>query len=277
MSHLSRIIPAIRSKEPLSLDRLRNVVPSAFAQEAHESRSSRYTFIPTSAVIDGLMAEGFQPYAAMQQRTRDESKRDYTRHVIRFRHPGAQPVNVGDSIPEIVLLNSHDGTSAYRLMAGLFRLVCSNGLVIAESTCADVSVRHSGNVVGEVIEGAFKVLDDTKTAIDASQRMAALTLSRPEQEVFAEAAAQLRWDNPEETPIRAEQLLSNRRYGDDGNDLWKTFNRVQENVIRGGLRGRTTTNRRMTTREVTGVSENIRLNRALWTLAEKMEALKAAA
>ncbi len=265
---------AIRSNDPIPLEVLRSRIPSAFAEEAHESRSARYTFIPTAEVIEGLGREGFFPFAAMQQRTRDESKRDYTRHLIRFRHPGLVARQVGDVIPEVVLLNSHDGTSSYRLMAGLFRLVCTNGLVVSESTCADVSVRHSGNVVHEVIEGAFQVLDGTKNAIETSQAFRAIDLQPAEQDAFGEAAAELRWGD--EAPVEGRAVVQARRWGDSDNSLWTTFNRAQENIIRGGVRGRNANGGRMTTREVSGVSENVRLNRALWLLTERMAELKGA-
>ena len=274
MPSIRRPQAAIRRNDPISSDELRAVIPSAFAGEPHESRSHRYTFIPTAAVIDGLAGEGFLPFAAMQQRTRDESKRDYTRHLIRFRHPGMVPQAVGDVIPEIVLLNSHDGSSAYRLMAGLFRLVCRNGMVVSESMCADVSVRHSGNVVDTVIEGAYQVLDNTRIAIEASQTYQQIALTSREQEAFGDAAAELRWT--EHAPVTGADLVQPRRSADAAGSLWHTFNRTQENIIRGGQRGRTATNGRTTTREVTGVTENVRLNRALWTLAEKMAEIKAA-
>ncbi len=265
---------AIVSKTPISLDVLRARIPSAFAAEAHESRSARYTFIPTVDVIQGLGREGFLPFAAMQQRVRDDSKRDYTRHLIRFRHPDLVPAAVGDVIPEVVLLNSHDGTSAYRLFAGLFRMLCTNGLMVSDSTCADISVRHSGNVVHEVIEGAFQVLDGTKTAIEASRAFRGVGLNPAEQEAFGEAAAELRWG--EDRPVSGQQVVQARRWEDGANNLWNVFNRTQENIIRGGVRGRNTNGGRMTTREVTGVSENIRLNRALWLLTERMAELKGA-
>ncbi len=264
----------LRSNTPISMEQLRQVVPSAFAEEAHASRSDRYTFIPTAAVLTGLEREGFLPYAAMQQRVRQDDRRDYTRHLIRFRHPGKAPAAIDDIIPEIVLLNSHDGSSSYRLMAGLFRLVCLNGLTVSEGTCAEVTVHHKGDVVGQVIEGAFQVLDDTAKAVDASQRFRRIALTDPEQQAFGKAAAELRWG--EETPVEPEAVIRPRRPADRAADLWTVFNRTQENILRGGLHGRTTTNRRMTTREVTGVAENVRLNRALWTLTEQMARLKTA-
>ena len=135
----------LRIQNPLSMDELRHFAPSAFATSAHESRSARYTYIPTSDVIAGLMKEGFQPFNATQGRCRVAGKADFTKHLIRFRHPDSFNAiqKVGDSVPEVVLVNSHDGTSAYKLSAGLFRFVCSNGLMVSDSTVEMLSVLNT--------------------------------------------------------------------------------------------------------------------------------------
>ena len=266
----------------LTINQLQNLVPSAFATSPHESRSSKYTYIPTSVVIHELMKNDFLPARATQSKSRVEGKTEFTKHMIRFRHASSQVVKVGDSLPEIVLINSHDGTSAYKLMGGLFRLVCSNGMVVSDSMCAELSVHHKGNIVDDVIEGSFRVLDDTQKALGVSAEWQGLHLGTAEQQIFAEAAHELRFadaDGNIDTPIRPDQLLAPRRWDDRGNDLWRTFNRVQENVIRGGLtaRGDRDTNfRRVTTREVKGIDQDVKLNRALWTLTQRMAELKAA-
>ena len=87
-----------------------------------------------------------------QTRTRHEDRRDYTKHMIRLRH--ASQINARGEANEIILLNSHDGTSSYQMLAGMFRFVCSNGLVCGD-TLADVRVPHKGDVAGQVIEGCL--------------------------------------------------------------------------------------------------------------------------
>lgn len=264
----------IRSTSPLSADQLMRHAPSVFAQEAHGSRSDRYTFIPTSAVLAGMKAEGFEVYAAGQSRTRLEGKRDFTRHVLRLRHADmvGRQVKVGDSIPEIILTNSHDGSSGYQLSSGFFRLVCSNGMVVGTNQ-ATVKVRHSGNVMGEVIEGATRILDDLQIGMDRIQEFQGIQLVRDEQLALANAAVQVRWgDAP--APVLPSALLSIRRWDDKSDDLWTTFNRIQESLIKGGVRGRNANGGRMSTRAVTSVNEDMRLNKALWTLADSMAALK---
>lgn len=286
MSFISRVMRP-DGVTPLTDDDIRGVAPAALAAEAHESRSSRYAYIPTAEVIAGMRANGFVPMAAAQARTRDAGRIGYTKHLIRFRHVDAKPVTerrVGATFPEIVLLNSHDGTSAYRVMSGVFRLVCLNGMVVADRQGAEIRIPHKGDVVRQVVEGSYAVLDDARQALDAAEAWQAMPLSRDEQRAFGEAARVLRFGDAEgntDTPITPEQLLAPRRAEDAGDDLWRTFNRVQENVIRGGLTawGRDAHNRprRVTSREVTGIDGDVRLNRALWQLAERMAQIKEAA
>ncbi len=267
----------IRNNEPLDNEALRRLSPSVFASAPHHRMSERYGFIPTIQVIEGLRGEGWQPFYAREQLVRLDDRRGFTRHVVRLRRPGLTLDKVGDTLPELVLLNSHDGSSAYQMHAGLFRLACTNGLMVSDGTFARISVRHSGDVVGRVIEGAASVVRDVPQLAAHVGEMRSLTLARPEQEAFARSALLLKYETPEAAPIEAEQLLGTRRTADQTRDLWTTFNRVQENLIRGGLRGRTANGRRTRTREVKSINEDTRINKALWQLTEEMRRIKVAA
>lgn len=264
---------SIRSQIPLSNEEIKAVAPSIFAAEKHDSRSERYTYIPTIEVLEGLRREGFQPFLACQARCRDEGKREHTKHMLRLRR--ADQIISGEA-NEIILLNSHDGTSSYQMLAGTFRFVCCNGMVCGD-TLNDIRVPHKGNIVDNVIEGAFRVVDDFELIDSQVDCMKSLTLNAAEQQAFAHSALTLKYD-PETgaAPITEQQILEPKRREDVGDDLWRTFNRVQECMLRGGLSGRTANGRRMTTRAVTGIDSDIKLNRALWILAEQMKTLKGA-
>jgi hypothetical protein len=163
------------------------------------------------------------------------------------------------------------------MLAGWFESVCSNGLIIG-TTSEDIRIRHSGRAVEQVIEGAHQVLAHSEVVSEQRREMAALQLSSGEQRAFAAAAMEYRFadavaDN-RPMPVEVDQVLEARRYDDAGSDLWSTFNRVQENVIRGGLRKQANPRRREFTRPVTGVDGDVKLNRALWRLAEEMRAIK---
>ena len=263
----------LRTRTPLSNDQIMRIAPSVFATAPRGDRSEKYGFIPTSNVLEALRNEGFAPYAVAQTRSRVQGGRDFTKHMLRLRRVGDMSVEKRAELPEIVLTNSHDGTSSYELNLGYYRLVCSNGLIAFQETNG-MRVRHTGNVVGEVIEGCTRILDDIQLTDQRVDAYKGIQLNAEERNAFAETALALRWDEGA-SPVKAQSLLAGRRYGDMGKDLWTTFNVVQENLIRGGVAGRTSTNRRMSTRAVQGVNENVRLNKALWALTEKMAALKA--
>ncbi|MGF6696928.1 hypothetical protein OKW38_001540 [Paraburkholderia sp. MM5496-R1] len=265
--------PMLRADSPLSDDQIRRVAPSIFADGKHESRSERYTYIPTIDVLRGLRTEGFQPFMICQTRVRDQGKREFTKHMLRLRH--ADQIT-GEEADEIVLLNSHDGTSSYQMLAGTFRFVCQNGMVAGENI-ADIRVPHKGNVVQNVINGAFDVLDGFDLIRVQKEGMRAVELNLDEQHAFARSALALRYDPADAeaaAPVTESQLLVPRRFEDRHDDLWTVFNRVQENLTKGGLHGRSRSGRTMSTRPITGIDQNVKLNRALWMLADAMRQMK---
>lgn len=263
-------------------DEMRRIAPSIFAMTAHESRSERFRPIPTIEVLRGLMKEGFVPVGARQSASRIEGKAYYTKHLIRLRRvDDGKTYNVGDTVCEILLKNANDGTSAYELMAGLFRIRCLNSLVTQTGTIDAIKVRHSGDVAGKVIEGTYRVLEEAERTLAAPQDWGAVTLNRDEKEIMAEAAHVLRFGDSQgetTTPIKPEQLLIPRRIDDRNDDLWTVWNSVQENCIKGGLRGVGRDDlgrpRRVKSRAVNGIDQDIKLNKALWLIGEKMAALK---
>lgn len=264
--------PVLRADHPLSDEQIRTVAPSIFAEDKHASRSERYAYIPTASVLSELRKEGFQPFMVCQTRVRDDGKREHTKHMVRLRH--TDQIN-GEEANEIILLNSHDGTSSYQMLAGMFRFVCKNGLVCGD-TVADLRIPHKGDITGHVIEGAYEVLDGFDRVRERRDEMRALTLAPEEAEVFARAALSLKYDDDETTPapITESQLLRPRRHEDARPDLWSVFNRTQENLTQGGLLGRGANGRRQRTRPIQGIDQNIKVNRALWLLAEGMQRLK---
>lgn len=273
-----------RFSSPLSNDALQQIAPSIFATQPWERMSDKYRFIPTVEVINAMRDNGFQPVKAMQSRTRIPGKGDFTKHLIRFSHNDhLQLANVGDERPEVVLVNSHDGSSAYQLMAGIFRLVCANGMIVQSSDMGSLSVRHSGkndDVANQVIEGSFQIIQDSPQTFARIADYKQIMLSRPQQEAFAKAAVELKGEDSAKV-YNADEFLRGRRFEDYAKkesgerDLWRTMNVVQENLVRGGVRGRSASGRRSTSREVKSVNEDVRINKALWRLTDEMSRLAA--
>jgi hypothetical protein len=261
----------------MSLDHIRVAAPSVFAERPWDTMSARYRFFPTVHVVEGLMQQGFLPVRAQQSRSRIEGKGDFTKHLLRFRHASQADSAVSSTVPEIVLVNSHDGSSSYHLSLGLYRVVCLNGLVVKSTGIEDIRVRHSGreSLMTEVIEGSYKIIDEAPRALAQVEQWQHLQLSPPEQEVLAEAALELR-DSALEVLPRA--LLAPRRWEDGAadrpRDLWRTLNVTQENLMRGGVQGHNEQGQRRRLRGVKSVDGDMRINRALWVLAERMAGLK---
>lgn len=270
-------------RNPLSNDQLRAIAPSVFAEKPWHAMSAKYAFIPTIQVVERLRSEGFLPFAAMQSRSRIEGKGEFTKHMIRFRDMRGADLATrsrgGDLVvPEVLIVNGHDGTSAYHCMSGIFRFICENGLIVCDGPSSQMSVRHSGNTDG-VIDVTYSLVEQFPAILESVERFSAVRLAAPEQEAFATAALALKYDDETPAPITAAELVAPARTEDAEPTLWNTLNTVQEHLIDGGLKyrkaganGRT---RRMKTRAVSGISENTRLNKALWTLANEMAKLAA--
>jgi len=270
------------SGRSLTEDEMRHAAPSIFATSAHGSRSDRFQPIPTIEVLRALQTEGFMPVGVKQSVARLDDRKDFTKHLIRLRRmDNATAYKVGDNICEILLKNANDGSSAYELLAGLFRIRCLNSLVAQTGTLDSIKVRHSGNsmdVQGKVIEGTYTVLDSAQKLLAAPQDCSQINLTDEDRNAYAEAAHYLRFadaDGNISTPITPTQILQPRRTDDRARDLWTTFNVAQENVIRGGLHAmafdpETRRRRRMTTRAVNGIDQDMKLNKALWILTQGM-------
>jgi hypothetical protein len=252
----------------LSVDDLRVLAPAVFAPSAHERMSDKYTFIPTERVLTGLIQAGFVPVDARQTHSR-KALPMFAKHIVRLRRR-FETVDLRDSIPEVVFINSHDGTSAYQIRLGLYRVVCTNGLIVSRGAFPAWHVSHRGDIVDEVVAGALEVSERFEHLALRVERMEQRLLVKDEQLRLAEAALALRYAEPAVSGMVPSQLLTCRRVDDLREDLWSVFNRIQENVLRGGLSRRSVTGRLLRTRRITSIREDVRLNSGLWDLAESM-------
>jgi hypothetical protein len=197
-------------------------------------------------------------------------------HEIRFARRADLEVGafqVGSTRAEMILQNAHDGSRASRIDAGLYRLVCRNGLTVADAEFAHVSIRHVDVSAETFARAAQSVAESTPRTLEVVKRWQSIQLPQATRVEFARRAAALRWetDQPVMKLLDAEKLLMPVRYGDAATDLWTTFNVLQEHLVRGGDRYLSYTQsmgvRRDRTRPVAGLTEGQRLNKALWSLA----------
>ncbi|TXE23759.1 DUF945 domain-containing protein, partial [Serratia marcescens] len=171
----------IRRDRPLTREELMQHVPSVFSEDKHDSRSDRYSYIPTITLLENLQREGFEPFFACQSRVRDPDRREHTKHLLRLRRAGQ--IN-GQHVPEIIILNSHGGESSFQLLPGYFRSVCTNSLVCGQSF-GEIRVPHRGNVAEKVIEGAYEVLGVFDRVEEKRDAMESLRLPPPAQHALA--------------------------------------------------------------------------------------------
>lgn len=257
----------------LTNEKILKFAPSAATKQPQGHLSDKYSFISTLDVVDLLRDEGWYPSYARQSRVNKKENDGYQKHLIRMRHPNHTQ---GNEYLEIVIVNSHNGRSSYQFMIGIFRLVCTNGLFVGD-TFDKIKVKHIGITKDDVIDASYKVLEVAPKIAGAIDTMKSIELQHEERRAYAWGTLQLLYDEPQkEAPISGLDLLKPRRHADNKGDLWTTFNVVQENIVRGGISGRSKkTGRRITTQPVKAIDRDVRLNRALWTLTEKMAELKA--
>ncbi len=275
---MNTFVPPSRAFKALSSDDLRRVAPSVFAEHARPSVSARYTFVSTAQVVALLGAEGWEPVKASEQRVRLEDRIGFQMHEVRFARRAdleAGSFEIGATRPEMILQNAHDGSRAYRIDAGLYRLVCRNGLTVADADFAHVSIRHVDVSADTFAKAAQSVAENTPRVLETVAKWQVVQLPQATRVEFARRALALRWDasQPVTRLLNPEKLLAPVRYGDAATDLWTTFNVCQEHLLRGGDRymGHVegTGFRRNRTRPVSGLNEGQKLNKALWALADE--------
>lgn len=248
--------------------------PSALTQEPSNHLSNIYRFIPTTEVIDLLGEQGWLPTQAIQTRSRKghESKMPFKKHMLRFRNENNINIarEIGDTHPEILLTNSHDGSSSFKFHVGLFRLVCSNGLVIADKTFDEFRVMHKGFQKEDILQVVNMTTEKIPMVVGRVQDMMSKEMSMAQQYDFAKMVADNYWG--EDKMIDVNQMLKIRREEDAGTDLWSVFNRVQENVLQGGILTITPKDngsvRRSRSRAIRSIDQNIEVNKMLWQMSE---------
>lgn len=257
--------------EPMTLDQVRKAAPAVFAEGAHESRSAKYTHISTISVLEGLMAAGWMPHSARQNGTRFEERLGFRKHQLRLRHVSQTAPLFGELYPEVVLSNSHDGGSVWRIHAGLFREICKNGLIAAIGTFESLKIRHMGNVLPEVLAGCNRVAEVMPKLTGQVEVWMNKTLTPQRQIAFAKAALALRFG--EDADVKPKDILVTRRPEDAGRSLWATLNVCQENLLQAGVAyqvvGADGQPIARATRGIARLGADMRINQGLWALAMK--------
>jgi hypothetical protein len=260
---------------------LKSVVPAAFRTKRQGAigASKHYQFMTTMDIIECLASLGWFPVEAKQPKARKNI--DATKHLIRFRNPKLFKLKDG-KVPEILFVNSHDRTSALVFHIGIFRIICENGLVVADRTFDKISVRHMGTTFDTVV-GIIKDLTlKIPVVMETINKFEGIHLNAKETEKFAMEAFAVRFPeyiNPKtqkadqkliKANVDISSILEPIRKEDVGDNLWLTMNRVQEHLIKGGfsvIGGQTTVNVRPA-REIKDMNRAVRINKGIWSVAD---------
>jgi hypothetical protein len=255
--------------QPLTDDDLRHEARSIFATGPMSGLSVRYAFVPTTEIVAGLREKNWLPVHVEQQRVRSESRLGFQKHLIRFRR-AEQMQTLDEWNPELVLTNSHDAGCAYILQVGIYRRLCSNGLVVSSDSLSAIRFRHAGLQAEAVVQASYRILEYLPKVGALINSFRNHLLSDREALTFAQQSLVLRYGSLEQSPIEAQTLLVPRRAEDQASDLWVSLNRSQEHLVRGGLSDcrRDRGGKLRTVRALRGIDSKIALNMALWSLAE---------
>jgi hypothetical protein len=230
----------LRTGAPLTLEGIRQTCPAVFAEGPAPERSARYHYVPTIEPLTKLMDNGWGVYEASQQRATKNSERNgFTKHMLRMRKLSDFDVTakIGHGVPEVILINAHDATSAYHLKSGWFEFICSNGMMVGKMI-GGVTVRHTigPQTSQEVLEAGERVVTESfPRMIERIEAYKRITLDVDKQYRLANRALDLRYPNVVLRPVTNAQLLTAQHHEQEEPTLWNILNRVQENTIGQGV------------------------------------------
>lgn len=255
----------------LTREEIAKVAPAVVEMNAAPDVSDKYTHVPTIELIDDMETLGWKVVDAKQVRARKKGKfaEEYRKHLVTFRNENI--VIKGDDgetvYPQILLSNSHDGLSSFQFRAGLFRLVCTNGLVISTAEFGAMSIRHKGYSFEELKKTVLGLVEALPVTVETLNKFREVILTEEQQMELAMKAIGIRFGEDGGAEISAEEVLKPTRREDEGADLWVVFNRIQEKMIRGGFKYRTHRGRMRTARSIKNFKRDLELNEQLFALA----------
>ena len=256
----------------LTKDQIRNSSPLVFADApTNPDVSKKYLFVNTETIIDDLEKLGWLPVQAAQRKSRKEGGTIFSKHMVAFQNPEIKITSADgdDAYPRILLTNSHDGMQAFKFSVGIFRLVCSNGLVVADEQFSDFKIKHKGYTFGELRNVVRQAVEDLPNRVQVMNDMKNRILTEDEKRKMALDAMliragvkELKYD--EET---ITDILDPKREADKGDDLWRVFNVIQEKVTQGDFHAALTGAKVRKVRKIKSFEKDMKVNKELFKLA----------
>lgn len=250
---------SMMTSKTYSLEEIKQIAPSVFTTEKLSTLTDKYVHAPTSRVIEDLMELGWQVTKCQEIKAR--KNKGFQKHVVVLRNPDIQikGKDGDDSFPQVILTNSHDGKNAFNFRVGIYRLVCSNGLVVADSEFGNMSIRHINYTFENLREKMNEMISKLPRLVEKINLFKNTKLTEEQMIEFANKAAMLRTKQR----VNALELLEATRNEDKGDDLWVTYNRLQEKILGGAY-----TSGKRKARSVKSFQKDIEINEKLWELAE---------
>lgn len=244
-----------------SLEQIKTLAPSVFTTDKAAHLTDKYIQTPTSLVVEDLMNLGW--VVTKVQEIKARKNKGYQKHMLVFRNPDImiKGKDGDDAFPQILLTNSHDGKAAFNFRVGLFRLVCSNGLVISDADFNNVSIRHMNYTFDTLKTKIGEVIAKLPNLVQKINLFKSTQLSDSALTDFATKAAALR----NKQTINIMDVLRVDRPEDNGSDLWSVFNRIQEKIVGGGYKYGGKSRK---ARSIKNFQQDIKINEQLFELAE---------
>ena len=256
----------------LTKDQIRNSSPLVFADApTNPDVSKKYLFVNTETIIDDLEKLGWLPVQAAQRKGRKEGGTIFSKHMVAFQNPEIKITSADgdDAFPRILLTNSHDGMQAFKFSVGIFRLVCSNGLVVADEQFSDFKIKHKGYTFGELRNVVRQAVEDLPNRVQVMNDMKNRILTEDEKRkmtlyamLIRAGVKELQYD--EET---ITDILDPKRDADKGDDLWRVFNVIQEKITQGDFHAALTGAKVRKVRKIKSFEKDMKVNKELFKLA----------
>jgi hypothetical protein len=255
----------------LTIDQIKENAPQVFAATPKPGVSERYSFLPTSRIVEDMDRLGWKVNQAKSNRSRTSANAEFGNHIVKFFHPDVymkdQDGNV-EAYVNIVVMNNHMGTGSFKFEMGIFRLVCENGLIIKDKDFGGFNMRHSGysfEQLQETLNTAMTRLPEVVGKINSYNQ---IIMSKEAQKAFAQQAFALRsYQDRQLTEIELEEFLAPRRKQDEGDSLWVVLNRIQESVLKGGYSITNKKDKIRRAKSIKNIQQDIKLNQQVWELA----------
>lgn len=268
----------------LTMDELKARCPYAFKETpTNPNVSSRYIQANTSTVVRDLEKLGWFPVEAKQCRAKKNSSGIRSFHLVAFQNPNVKITTKNedgtetvDAFPRIILTNGHDGFNSFKFRVGMFRLVCSNGLVVATDEFADMSIKHINYDFETLREIVKKTISEVPNIVCTMNKMKNVMVTEEQKVELAKSVVRIR-KNIDNDNIKVgydddmiRDILNPLRKSDSGNDLWSVFNVCQEKLIRGGYYGLNNNNKIRKQKKITSIKKDIEYNQKLWSKAMEL-------